>query len=123
MDLYAQNILDHYKNPRNKEFLEPADFSYHQKNQTCGDDLTVFIKLKGKKISAIKYLGQGCAISQASISILSEKLIGSSVAKVLNYKFSDIIKLLGVPISERRQNCALLGLQAIQAALGEKNHE
>jgi nitrogen fixation NifU-like protein len=117
MDIYAQNILDHYKHPRNKESLEQADLTQQEKNQSCGDDLTVFIKLAGPKIAAIKYLGQGCAISQASISILSDKLVGQTVKRVLGYQFADIAQLLGVPISERRQNCAMLGLRAIQKAL------
>ncbi len=122
MDIYAQNILDHYKNPRNKEVLARADLASYEKNQSCGDELTVFLKLSGPKIYTIKYLGQGCAISQASISILSEKLVGDNVAKVLKYKFADIIKILGVPISDRRENCAMLGLRAIQKAI-DKNKE
>ncbi|MFA5886571.1 MAG: iron-sulfur cluster assembly scaffold protein [Patescibacteria group bacterium] len=121
MDIYAQNILDHYKNPRNKEALTRADLAFYEKNQSCGDELTVFLKLSGQKISTIKYLGQGCAISQASISILSEKLVGDNVAKVLKYKFTDIIKILGVPISERRENCAMLGLRAIQKAIDKSS--
>jgi len=117
MDIYGQNIMDHYKNPRNVGFLEAPDASHQATNATCGDELAVFIKMKGQKIAAIKFQGNGCAISQAATSILSEELVGQTKKKVASYKFADIQKILGVPISERRYKCAMLGLRAIQVAL------
>jgi nitrogen fixation NifU-like protein len=119
MDIYAQNIMDHYKNPRNRGELKGADASRREINTTCGDDITVFIKLSGNKIKAIKFAGQGCAISQAAISILSEELVGKTRQAVLALKFDDIKAILGIPISERRYKCSMLGLWAIQKALGK----
>lgn len=119
MDIYGQNIMDHYKNPRNVGFLEAPDASHRETNATCGDELTVFIKMKGQKIAALKFQGHGCAISQAAASILSEELVGKTRKKVAGYKFADIQEILGVPISERRYKCAMLGLRAIQTALGK----
>lgn len=117
MDLYAQNIMDHYRHPHNYGVLKGADATQHEINDSCGDDISVSLKIKDQKIAAIKFTGHGCAISQAGISILSEALIGKKPATVAAYKFSDMEKFLGVPISERRHKCALIGLWAIQHAL------
>jgi len=117
MDIYGQNIMDHYKNPRNVGFLEAPDASRRETNATCGDELVVSIKMKGQKIAALKFQGHGCAISQAAASILSEELVGKTRKQVAGYKFADMQMILGVPISERRYKCAMLGLRAIQKAL------
>lgn len=120
MDIYAQNIMDHYKNPRHRGLLSHADREHREMNHSCGDDITVFLKLAGPKIKKITFAGQGCAISQAGISILSEELLGQTKAQVLSHDFNYIKKIFGIAISERRYNCAMLGLRAIQRALEEK---
>jgi len=117
MDLYAQNILDHYKHPHNKGELNKADVSHHEVNDTCGDDISVSLKMTGNKIKEIKFDGDGCAISQAGISILTEALLGKTKSEVLTYEFKNLEKNFGIKISERRYKCALLGLWAIQHAL------
>ena len=117
MDIYAQNIMDHYKNPRNRGELKGADATQQEVNTTCGDDITVSIKMAGAKIAAIKFSGQGCAISQAAISILSERLVGQSRQAALKFDFEALKGILGIPISERRHKCAMLGLWAIQKAI------
>lgn len=117
MHIYEQNILDHYRSPRNYGRLEKPTDQAKKVNLSCGDELTVFIDVAHAKIKKIKFIGHGCAISQASISILSEALIGKKITTVLNYNFKSIKKILGIEISERRYNCAMLGLQAIQKAL------
>ena len=109
--------MDHYKNPRNKGVISEADASHHELNRSCGDDITVTIKLDGDVISSIKFIGSGCAISQAGISILSEKLLGINKQEILKYDFEYLKKIFGVPISERRAKCALIGLLAIQNAI------
>jgi len=120
MDIYAQNIMDHYKHPRHNGPLAKADAKHRALNQSCGDDITVFLKFSGDKIKQIKFIGQGCAISQAGISILSEELPGKTKKEVLAYGFDEIKKIFGIAISERRYNCAMLGLQAIQRAIIDK---
>lgn len=119
MNIYAQNIMDHYKNPRNKGIIELADASHRELNRACGDDISVTIKLEGDIIKNIKFIGSGCAISLAGISILSDKLIGHTKLEVLQYDFEYLKKILGVPISDRRSRCALIGLLAIQNALSK----
>lgn len=117
MDIYAHNIMDHYKNPRNKGILKGAVLTHRELNATCGDDISIALKVVGQEIKTIKFTGQGCAISQAAISILTEELVGKTKKQALDLDFEDIKKILGVPISERRYKCAMLGLGAIQKAL------
>jgi nitrogen fixation NifU-like protein len=117
MNIYAHNIMDHYKSPRNQGVIKEADACHRELNRSCGDDISVSIKLDGDLISDIKFLGSGCAISQAGISILSEKLLGKNKQEVMQYDFEYLKKILGVPISERRSKCALIGLLAIQNAI------
>jgi nitrogen fixation NifU-like protein len=117
MDLYAQNILDHYKHPHNKGRMLKADLSHHELNDTCGDDIYVDLKMSGNKIKKIKFDGQGCAISQAGISILSEALLEKTKEEIMAYNFDDLKKIFGIKISERRYKCASLSLWAIQHAL------
>lgn len=117
MDIYAQNIMDNYKNPRHRGRLSSPDAEYRALNQSCGDDITVYIKFDGDTIRKISFTGQGCAISQAGISILSSELIGKTKKEALSYGFEDIKRIYGITISERRYNCAMLGLQAIQQAI------
>lgn len=119
MDIYAQNIIDHYKHPRNFGVLPQADFKQQELNASCGDDITVFLKFAGNKLKTLNFTGQGCAISQAGISILSEELIGQTKKQILAYNFEDIKNIFGVEISARRYNCAMLGLRAIQKAIGD----
>lgn len=116
MDIYAQNILDHYKNPRHKEPFNNPEAALRELNATCGDDLSVELSFSGPKVKEIKWQGEGCAISQAAMSILSDALVGRSRSQIAKYGFKELRDLLGIDISERRANCALLGLKAIQKA-------
>lgn len=117
MDLYAQNIIDHYRNPRNSGRLSRPTVSHREANYSCGDIIEIDIILKKGTIQHMKFRGEGCAVSQAAVSILSEYIVGKSITKVLRLKEVDVKKLLGVTISSRRQKCALLGLLAIQNGL------
>ena len=117
MDIYAQNIMDHYKHPRNKGRLSNADVSFQEINHLCGDDITVDIKLDGNNIQKIMFSGSGCAISQSGISMLSELLLGWSKEDVLALDFKYLESIFGIVISERRSKCARIGLLAIQNAL------
>ncbi|MFH1750456.1 MAG: Fe-S cluster assembly sulfur transfer protein SufU, partial [Candidatus Micrarchaeota archaeon] len=83
MDIYRENVLDHYKNPRNFGKMESPDAKYHDTNPLCGDEIEIMLKIEGDKVSEAKFQGQGCAISQASASILTEKLIGMSLEEAM----------------------------------------
>ncbi|OGJ57766.1 hypothetical protein A3H90_00125 [Candidatus Peribacteria bacterium RIFCSPLOWO2_02_FULL_55_36] len=125
MDLYAENILDHYRNPRGKSPLLPqrergqgrGPIQHTESNPACGDEITVGISLQNDHISEICWDGTGCAISQAAMSMLSEELEGKTLEDIDHLTKDSLLALLGVPIGPRRLKCALLGLHACKNAL------
>lgn len=123
MDLYAQNILDHYKNPVNKGKLKSASVTHKEANHSCGDTLEVDLKVSDGKVDDVKFRGEGCAISQAAMSILSEELIGMTEKEILKLREQDIHDMLGIPVTARRRKCALLSLLTTQNALRKKHKE
>lgn len=117
MDIYAHNILDHYKNPRNFGSFPEADSFSRSLNSSCGDEITAFLKLNGDLVEKITFTGHGCAIAMAASSILSEALLGENIKEVLAMDLSAVQAKLGIKISPRRHKCALIGLLSIQAAI------
>lgn len=117
MDIYASNILDHYKNPRNQGELADPTVKIKVNNPSCGDQMTVNFLIADGEIKDIKFQGNGCAISQAAISILSEEIIGSPLAESEAIDKKAMFAMLGVPISERRSKCALMAVLALKNAL------
>ncbi len=117
MDLYAENILDHYRHPRQKQRLANPTISREEVNHSCGDALMIDLVMKDGRITEIGWTGTGCAISQAAMSMLTEELEGKTVEVVQALKPQDIYDLLGVPVSSRRMKCALLGLFTLKNAL------
>ncbi len=117
MSFYREKILDHYKNPRNAGVLQDADCAAHLDNPLCGDSVDVFAKLRDNRIEEVRFKGEGCAISIAAASMLSEKVKGMSAASVAELRDTDIIALLGIPLTTSRIKCGTLGLDALQSAL------
>ena len=129
MDLYAENILDHYRDPRNlrTENTPPPSgrglggggqlLEHSADNPACGDKLTVYLQLHDDVINNITWEGEGCAISQAGMSMLSEELIGKTKDDVLQMNKDDVYEMLGVPIGPRRFKCALLCLHTVKNAI------
>jgi len=113
--MYQENILDHYKNPRNFGTIKNASVHHHEKNPLCGDELNLFLVIdKNKKIADVKFSGHGCAISQASASMLTEKMKGKSIEDVNKLTKEDILEMLGIPLSPVRLKCALLSLDTFK---------
>lgn len=117
MDLYAENILDHYKSPRHKGILPTPTVTHQEKNLSCGDDLTIELAIVSGRITDLRWTGQGCAISQAAMSMLSEELIGKRTTEASTLSPSDVLKLLRVPIGPRRKKCAFLCLHTLKNTL------
>jgi len=113
-DMYQENILDHYENPRNFGHILSPDVKAHDSNPLCGDTFDFELKFKDKKVSDVKFSGHGCAISTASASMLSEKLIGMDIEKVKKIEKEDVLELLGIELSHVRIRCALLPLKVIK---------
>ena len=114
--LYRDYILDHYKNPRNFGTLEPRDLDWHDHNPLCGDELGVHVQVEDGRVADLRFHGQGCAISQAAASIVSEELIGKRVDELPELSADWLIDLLGIDISPTRRKCALLSLKVMRGA-------
>ncbi|MFI5323093.1 MAG: iron-sulfur cluster assembly scaffold protein [Thermodesulfobacteriota bacterium] len=110
-------ILDHYKNPRNYGTIENADASYEEGIPSCGDVIRIDLRLSDGLMDDLKFSGTGCAISQASVSILTENVKGKTVEEILSLTDEDMLEALGKPISPIRFKCALLGMKVLKKAL------
>jgi nitrogen fixation protein NifU and related proteins len=117
--MYESTLLDHYHHPRNTGRLEPADAHHREPNPLCGDVIEVYLQFdQSGKISDVKWEGEGCAVSQASMSALSEQLVGKNKAELDALGVQDIEQFLETSINPARLKCATLGLVAVQKAVG-----
>jgi nitrogen fixation NifU-like protein len=118
-DIYRELILDYYRNPRNFGKLEKYDIDAHDTNPLCGDEIDMQIKVgDGQKIEDIKFSGKGCAISQASASMLTELAKGKGLDWVKGVSKEDVFKLLGNPeLGASRVKCALLGMKVLKTGV------
>ncbi|MFL5761168.1 MAG: Fe-S cluster assembly sulfur transfer protein SufU [Thermomicrobiales bacterium] len=120
--LYRDIILDHYRNPRNRGTLDPADYSYEDVNPLCGDEIRIDVRVADDKVTEIKFSGRGCAISQASTSMLTEMVEGLPLDEVKALTKDDLLEELAIPVSPARMKCALLGLKVLKAGLYGIDH-
>ncbi|MEM7414142.1 MAG: Fe-S cluster assembly sulfur transfer protein SufU [Gemmatimonadota bacterium] len=139
--LYQQLILEHYRNPRHKAELDEKTVEVHMANPVCGDEIRLQLRIEGDVITEAKFLGQGCSISQASVSMMTTKLQGARLeeADALARRFTemmhgdehaaadallgDLRSLQGVSKFPVRIKCALLGFEALQEALQDDRDE
>ncbi|MDQ6773379.1 MAG: SUF system NifU family Fe-S cluster assembly protein [Candidatus Dormibacteraeota bacterium] len=112
--LYREYILDHYKNPRNFGRLENPDVSHEELNPLCGDVVGMDFKLRDGVIADVRFHGRGCAISQASASLLTERLHGMPLEEARQISKDDVLEELGIDISPARLRCALLSLKVLK---------
>ncbi|MER3404712.1 MAG: SUF system NifU family Fe-S cluster assembly protein [Chloroflexota bacterium] len=115
--LYRDYILDHYRNPRNYGTLEDPDLSYEDDNPLCGDRVRMDFKIRDGRIAQVRFSGKGCAISQASASMLTEMVEGKTLDEVKQIGKEDVLENLGIPISPARLKCALLALKVLKAGV------
>jgi nitrogen fixation protein NifU and related proteins len=111
---YREYILDHYKNPRNFGRLESPTLSHEEDNPLCGDVVGIDLQLKDGNIEEVRFHGRGCAISQASASLLTERLKGISLDEARKISKEDVFEDLGIDISPARIKCALLSLKVLK---------
>jgi len=114
---YREYILDHYRNPRNYGRLEEASAHAEDSNPLCGDQLSIDLQIEGEHVTAVRFQGRGCAISQASASMLSEMIEGRTVEEVIQLGKDDVLEALGIPISPARTKCAFLCLRVLHRSL------
>lgn len=115
-DMYREQILDLYENPLNYGELNPHDFSYEEDNPLCGDVVRIDVRLdENGCVADIAWQGDGCAISQASASLLTEEVKGKSLAEIKAMESQELLDLLGIKLSMARVKCALLSLKVLKA--------
>lgn len=117
-EIYRENILDHYRYPRNKKALKNCTIQHLEHNPVCGDRIELFIKFNDQLlVEEAAFQGEGCAISQASVSMLTDKMVGMHLDALQNLKKEDILNMLGITIGLVRMKCALLSLKALQTGI------
>ena len=118
-DFYRENILDHYKNPRNYVLLEPSDAHAEGQNPLCGDEVSVSIRFAedGETIEEIGFEGRGCAVPQAATSMLTDIIKGRKASEVATLPKEEILGEVGIPLTPVRMKCASLGLGVVKVAL------
>ncbi len=115
--MYRENILDHYKHPRNRGSIAKPTAAAHDSNPVCGDEITMAITVKGGKLSEVKFEGTACAICLASASMLTEDVKGKSVESARKADKGKALSLLGIDPGPVRLKCALLPLKVLKLAI------
>ena len=117
--MYREVILDHYKNPRGHGVIEDADAHAEGMNPLCGDEVAIYVEFgeDGETIDEVKFSGRGCAISQASTSMLMEMVQGRTASEVGELSKDELLEEIGIPLTPIRLKCALLGLGVLKVAL------
>jgi nitrogen fixation protein NifU and related proteins len=118
-ELYREVILDHYKNPRGHGVIEGADAEAEGLNPLCGDEVSIYVQFAddGETIDEVKFSGRGCAISQASTSMLMEMVKGRRATEIADLPKEELLEEVGIPLTPVRLKCALLGLGVLKVAL------
>jgi nitrogen fixation NifU-like protein len=117
-DLYREQIIDRYKNPRSRGTLDPHDFTYEDDNPLCGDRIRIDVRVDADdRVTAAAFSGQGCAISQAAADLLTESVVGKTLDEVKQLTKDDILEMLGIELGPVRLKCALLSLKVLKAGV------
>ena len=116
-ELYREEIMDHYQNPRNFGHVADADVSYHDYNPVCGDDVTMQLKMENGTVKEAMFTGKGCAISQAAASMLTEQIHGKSAKAVVAMTQNDMLETIKINPGPVRIKCALLAMRAMQKGI------
>lgn len=123
MDLYREEILEHYKNPKNFGQLENADVSVVTDNHVCGDHMEMQMNLDQDKVTEIRFFGESCAISRAAASMLTETVIGKTLAELKKLTKEDHLSRLQTKLSPSREMCAMLSFNTLQQAIRQSEQQ
>jgi nitrogen fixation NifU-like protein len=118
-DLYRDYILEHYRRPHNFGTLDDPTTSHEGANPLCGDRITLQLRIRDGIIDGVAFTGRGCAISQASASLLTDEVKGKPLDAARAMSPQDVLDLLGIEISPARLKCALLSLETLQQAIAD----
>ncbi|MCO5191140.1 MAG: iron-sulfur cluster assembly scaffold protein [Anaerolineae bacterium] len=115
-DMYREQIIDLYENPLNYGEIDRPSFTYEEDNPLCGDVIRIDVVLDDdNRVADVKWSGDGCAISQAAASLLTDEIKGKTLAEVRNFDKDQLLDLLGIQLSMMRVKCALLSLKVLKA--------
>jgi len=115
---YIENILDHHDHPRNKRVLDPADIEASGGNPGCGDLVVMYAKVgEGGRVIEASFTGEGCTISQAAASMLTEELVGKTLDEIRSMSYQDVIEEMGKEVVSTRTRCATLALTIAKGAV------
>ncbi|MEK7606822.1 MAG: iron-sulfur cluster assembly scaffold protein [Patescibacteria group bacterium] len=121
-ELYRENILDHYRHPHNTGVMEQCTHRAREVNPLCGDEIEIFLRFdEVGKAANVSFVGQGCAISQAVVSMLTDWVKGKSREELARADETYVRQWLGAPVSVSREKCAFLGLRALRRAIDINN--
>ena len=120
-DMYREVILDHYKHPHNAGTLEDPDVSHEDNNPLCGDRIRIDLRIADGIVSDVRFQGRGCAISQASASLLTDEIKGKPIEAIAAFSKDDMLDLIGIPLDKNpvRIKCALLALKTLKTGVYE----
>ena len=116
-EMYREEIIDHYQNPRNFGKMAHADASYHDYNPVCGDEAELRLKIEKGTVKEAMFTGKGCAISQAAASMLTEEVKGKATKAAVAMTKDNMLKLIRINPGPVRIKCALLALRALQKGI------
>jgi len=117
---YEQDLINHYRHSPYKGELEHYSFASQAYNPSCGDSISFQVLVKDDLITAIRFQGVGCVISQAAASLLCEQVCGKPLSVVMNISSDDMLALIKIPLGPTRSRCAFLALEALQSGMREE---
>ena len=115
MNVYQEELLDHYENPSNYGTLPNPDISHEEDNPLCGDRIRIELIVEEDVIKAVRFSGHGCTISLAAASMLTEEIEGKTLTEVKKLSRDDVLDMVGIPLGPVRVKCALLALKVLKA--------
>lgn len=115
MNVYQEELLDHYENPSNYGTLPNPDISHEEDNPLCGDRIRIELLVEEDIIKAVRFSGHGCTISLAAASMLTEEIEGKTLTEVKKLSRDDVLDMVGIPLGPVRVKCALLALKVLKA--------
>ena len=116
LDIYAEQLIQNYEHPSNKRAMDDASISRGEENVSCGDVITVYMKLNGNTIEDVSFDGSGCVISMGSASMLTDELKGKTLAQLEKMSYRDLLEIIGIDPGPVRMHCATLSLRALKKA-------
>ena len=123
LDIYAERLIQYYEKPHNKGKISDATIHMHEENVTCGDVITIYLKINQGKVEDVKFEGDGCAISMASASMITDFIKGKSLADVEKMNVGTVMEVIGIDPGPARLHCATLSMRAIKGAVFAHEHK